>query len=143
MRVNRPGALSILVCHRCQLVFVTQAQVPHWIMSLEMEMFLKKLSGLATEGSTDQVCCPCLCAIVANLYSTSASSLLDNVFGNGNVFEEALWAGHYEGQPTRCVVLTCAPSPPTSLHSTSASSPLANVFGNVNVSEEVQVICSN
>lgn len=51
---------------------------------------------------------------------TSASSSSDNVFGYGNVFEEALRAGHYEGQRT----------------STSASSSLANVFGNVNVSEE-------
>ncbi|KIM55896.1 hypothetical protein SCLCIDRAFT_1220711, partial [Scleroderma citrinum Foug A] len=49
--------------------------------------------------------------------------------------------GHYEGQPTRCAVLTCVPSPPIGLYSASASSSLANVFGNGNVSEEASWVC--
>ncbi|KIM57642.1 hypothetical protein SCLCIDRAFT_1130356 [Scleroderma citrinum Foug A] len=39
------------------------------------------------------------------------SPSLDNVFENDS--EEAFWeVCHYDDQPTRCVVLTCAPSPP-------------------------------
>ena len=55
MRVNRPGALSLLVCHRRQLAFIAQAQAPRWPMSLEMEMFPKKLPGYAAPPVTSPI----------------------------------------------------------------------------------------
>ena len=110
---GQPTRYVVLTCAPSPPIFIAQAQNPHWI------------SGLATM----RVNRPGALSLLVRhrrqpLYSTSANPSLD------------LWAGHYEGQPTRYVVLTCTPSLPTGLHSTSTSSSLADVFGNVNISEE-------